>query len=341
MKLYENQRQCDGAGSSSSSRCRVFPGTEASAGDCSPGQRESVQREALEGRLADRWRESIGRQAASAAGDQVVRETKTTVDQAFTGRAAGRRLSHRPVDLCAGRRAGAKTISRCVPSGPFGADLARLGVQSTETPAGGQRARPGSGRALAETGLAPHQKKAQRRGAHIVFLDETGFRLQPVNRRTWAPCGQTPVQRAWDRYDRLSVIGVVALSPARRRISTPFQIYDEHVRTDQLVAFVKQLRRQLQRPLIICWDRWQVHRSAARQLAASRIKNIDFEWLPAYAPELNPVEPRWSHAKFGKLANFVPDDTPELKRSVRSTLKSQSHNHRLKQSFFKAAQLTL
>lgn len=194
---------------------------------------------------------------------------------------------------------------------------------------------------MARAGLAPHQKKAKRRGASIVFIDETGFRLQPVNRRTWAPCGQTPVQRAWDRYDRLSVIGAVALSPTRCRISTPFQIHDDHVRTAEVVAFVKQLRRELRRPLIICWDRWQVHRSAAKRFAASRIKNIDFEWLPAYAPELNPVEPRWSHAKFGKLANFVPDDTPELKRSVRCTLKNQACNHRIKQSFFKAAQLSL
>lgn len=160
-----------------------------------------------------------------------------------------------------------------------------------------------------------------------------------MNRRTWAPCGQTPVQRAWLRYDRLSVIGAVALSPTRRRISTPFQIHDDNVRTAEVVAFVKQLRRQWRRPLIICWDRWQVHRSAAKRIAASRLKHVEFEWLPAYAPELNPVEPRWSHAKFGKLANFTPDDASELKRSVRSTLKSQAVSHRLKQSFFKAAKL--
>jgi transposase len=160
-----------------------------------------------------------------------------------------------------------------------------------------------------------------------------------VNRRTWAPCGQTPIQRAWLRYDRLSVIGAVALSPQRRRISTPFQIHDDHVRTAEAVAFVKQLRRQFRRPLIICWDRWRVHRSAEERIAASRLKQVDFEWLPAYAPELNPVEPRWSHAKYGKLANFTPDDASQLKRSVRSTLNGQSHNHHLKLSFFKAAQL--
>ena len=165
--------------------------------------------------------------------------------------------------------------------------------------------------------------------------------MQPVNRRTWALRGQTPIQRAWDRYDRLSVIGAVVLSPTLCRISTPFQIHDDHVRTAEAVAFVKQLRRQLRRPLIICWDRWQVHRSAAKRIAASRIKNVEFEWLPAYAPELNPVEPRWSHAKYGKLANFTPNDTPELKRTVHSTLKGQANDHHLKQSFFTAAKLPL
>lgn len=162
-----------------------------------------------------------------------------------------------------------------------------------------------------------------------------------MNRRTWAPCGETPVQRAWDRYDRLSVIGAVALSPTRRRISTPFQIHDANIRTDEVFEFVKQLRRHFRRPLLICWDRWAVHRSAAKKLATSRLKDIDIEWLPAYAPELNPVEPRWSHTKFGTLANFVPDDTRHLKRSVRCDLKHQSHNHRLKLSFFKTARLAL
>jgi len=162
-----------------------------------------------------------------------------------------------------------------------------------------------------------------------------------VNRRTWAPRGQTPVQRAWDRYDRLSVISAVTLSSRRRQIGLPFQIHEENIRTATAVAFVKQLRRQLGRPLIVVWDRWQVHRAAAKQIEKSRTKRIEFEWLPAYAPELNPVEPRWSHAKYSQLANFVPEDATQLKRSVRSALKRQSCDHALKRSFFKSARLNL
>lgn len=162
-----------------------------------------------------------------------------------------------------------------------------------------------------------------------------------MNRRTWAPTGVTPEQRAWDRYDRLSVIGAITLSPTRRRITTPFAIQEENVRADDVIAFLKQLRKQLQRPLIICWDRWSVHRSTEKRIAASRLKEVDFEYLPAYAPELNPVEARWSHSKYSDLANFVPDDVPQLKRNVRSSLKKQVQSHQLKQSFFKTASLRL
>jgi transposase len=174
-----------------------------------------------------------------------------------------------------------------------------------------------------------------------VFIDETGFRLQPVNRRTWAPSGQTPVQRAWDRYDRLSVIGAVVLSPTRRRIGTPSQVHKDNIRTDEVVDFIRELRKRYRRHLIICLDRWSVHRSAAKHIAASQMQQIDFEWLPAYAPELNPVEARWSNTKYADLANFVPDDVRQLKRSVCSSLKRQGRCHDLKQSFFKTAQLKL
>jgi hypothetical protein len=49
--LHENTRQCGGVGSSSSSRCRAFPGTEVSAHRCSSFGRQPLQRETLEARL--------------------------------------------------------------------------------------------------------------------------------------------------------------------------------------------------------------------------------------------------------------------------------------------------
>lgn len=165
--------------------------------------------------------------------------------------------------------------------------------------------------------------------------------LQPLNRRTWAPRGITPEQRAWDRRDRLSVIGAVTLSPTRARIGACFTVQRENVRAQHVVDFLRLLRRKIRRPLIIVWDRWSVHRSAASRIAQAGWKGIEFEPLPAYAPELNPVEAMWSHAKYADLANYVPDDADDLDAAVRASLNDQSRNQRLKRSYFKTAQLRL
>ena len=141
---------------------------------------------------------------------------KQQVIKLLRSRSARRRIQNRFVDLSTSCPTGPQAIWREVPSRPSGTYPARAWFQPTETEAGSARTGPRSRRTVAKTRLAAHQKKAERRrGASIVFIDETGFRLQPVNRRTWAPCGKTPVQRAWDRYDRLSVIGTLSLSLPR------------------------------------------------------------------------------------------------------------------------------
>jgi transposase len=137
------------------------------------------------------------------------------------------------------------------------------------------------------------------------------------------------------------VIGVVTLSPKRARVGSYFDVQRENIRAENVVDFLRRLRRKIRRPLVIVWDRWSVHRSAARRIAAARWKRIEFELLPAYAPELNPVEAMWSHAKYADLANYVPDDADDLDDAVRASLKNQSRNHRLKRSYFKTAQLRL
>jgi hypothetical protein len=103
---------------------------------------------------------------------------------------------------------------------------------------------------MAETGLAANKKGAQLRGSPIVFLDESGFMLQPVRRRTWAPSGQTPVQRAWDRHDRLSAVGLIGVSPSRHRLSLYFHLVPENGDTDQLIWLLRLLHRHYRRHVL-------------------------------------------------------------------------------------------
>lgn len=165
--------------------------------------------------------------------------------------------------------------------------------------------------------------------------------LQPLRRRTWAPRGRTPILRAWDRRDRLSAIGALTISPRRRRLSLYFRWQQGNIAAEDLVAFVRQLHRHLGTPITLVWDRSGPHRKAARLLLAHRPRWLRIEWLPPYAPELNPAEQVWNHAKGVDLVNNPADDLAQLTTDVRASLARQRQSQPLLLAYFKHAQLTI
>jgi len=175
----------------------------------------------------------------------------------------------------------------------------------------------------------------------VVCLDESGFMLQPTVRRTWAPRGETPVLDCWDRHDRLSVISAITVSPRRKRLGLYFDIFDHNIVTDDFETFVASLLRRLGRPIILVMDRWPVHRSGAGRLQERFGRRVRVEWLPSYAPELNPDEQVWNHTKYTDLANFIPEDTLHLGQSVAKSIRGIQTNQNLLRSFFRHAKLNL
>jgi transposase len=165
--------------------------------------------------------------------------------------------------------------------------------------------------------------------------------LQPVRRRTWAPRGVTPIQYAWDRHDRLSVIGAVSISPVRHRTGLYFQVLPHNIHTEDVVWFLTQMHRYFGGRIILVWDRWSVHRAAACQFETKHPGWFDFEWLPSYAPDLNPVEWCWNHTKYTDMANFVPENLDSLHNAISTSVTQQSENKRLVKSFFAGAKLRL
>ncbi len=165
--------------------------------------------------------------------------------------------------------------------------------------------------------------------------------LQPLVRRTWAPRGQTPVHHRWDRHDRRSAITAATVSPKRRRLGLHFDIHDHNLRTDEIEAFVGGLCRHSPQGLILVMDRLAAHRSAAERLVARFGRRLVIEWLPPYAPELNPVEQVWGHTKYGDLANFIPDDVGHLAGEVINSIEHTASDQMLLRAFFKHAKLVL
>ena len=164
--------------------------------------------------------------------------------------------------------------------------------------------------------------------------------LQPTCRRSWARRGCTPTLRCWERHDRLSVIAAVELSPARGRIHMDWHVQKCNVHAEQVVSFVCDRAARYGRILLVL-DRSNPHRTAARKLQALLGRRLHLEWLPAYAPDLNPTEQLWNHAKYADLANFVPNDLNHLARRAGLSLYHQSRRATLLRSFFKTAKLRL
>ena len=189
--------------------------------------------------------------------------------------------------------------------------------------------------------MARHQKKARRERRAIVLIDESGFMLQPVVRRTWARRGQTPVHRTWDRHDRISAIAAITVSPVRRRLGLYFRLQDDNFRTPAIVSFVRHVRRHVGPRLLVVWDRLNAHRTASNQLTRHFGNNVQTHLLPGYAPELNPVEQVWSHTKYAELANNIPDDITQLWNDVSTSLSRKRKKPALLKAFFRHARLTL
>jgi transposase len=174
----------------------------------------------------------------------------------------------------------------------------------------------------------------------LVFLDESGYLLQPLRRRVWAPIGQTPLQHAWDRHDRITALAAVTRAPWASRLGLYYELLDHNANTADVARFLREIHAHVRRPIILVCDRLSVHRSAVRQLWNEGVSWLQVEWLPAYAPDLDPVEDVWNQSKYGALANFIPEDVHQLHKVLDRLLETYHHQPQRLHSFFHAAHLT-
>ena len=82
--------------------------------------------------------------------------------------------------------------------------------------------------------------------------------------------------------------------------------------------------RHIDKPLLLVRDRLPAHRSRlVREFIELSEGHIVTEYLPPYAPELNPVEYIWSYWKQHELPSVCPKDYGELNECARRALLMQ------------------
>ena len=138
-------------------------------------------------------------------------------------------------------------------------------------------------------------------GAWLCFEDESGQGLRPPKGRTWGRRGRTPVVKVTAQGSkRVSIAALIATRPGTAgRAQLIYRTHldrgsGKHCRkgfteTDY-ARLLDAAHQQLHGPIVLVWDNLPTHVSRAmRQLIAARSWLTVYQ-LPAYAPELNPVE---------------------------------------------------
>ena len=176
--------------------------------------------------------------------------------------------------------------------------------------------------------LAAH---AKRDGAAIYFWDESGFRADSVQGKTWAPIGQTPVVNVPGQRQ-----GISAASAVSAKGAFWFATYHGALNGESFVDLLKKLMHRRKKPVRLVLDGLPAHKTKdVKAYVASTQGRLTLHLLPGYAPELNPDELVWSHAKRTGNARRPLQQGEKLEQRVAAQLAEIGNNPKLVRSFFR------
>ena len=172
--------------------------------------------------------------------------------------------------------------------------------------------------------------KAKRLGAVIFFVDEAGVRSDAHQGTTWGKIGETPVVE--DSGDRF---GIRLISAVSARGDMRFSSFEGRMNAARFIDFIKKLRQDVGRPIIVIADNASYHTAkAVKKYAQASGGEVAIATLPKYAPELNPDEQVWNHAK-SRLSKLFVATKEEFKSAIHGILLSIQQTAGLVQTFFK------
>ena len=164
------------------------------------------------------------------------------------------------------------------------------------------------------------QAEARRRGATLLFLDESCVQSEPNVRRTWSIVGSRPEivvrERNRMKFSLISAVGVKG--QLYFRISAMNESFDGL----DVIDFLRYLLKEVRGKVLLLWDSGTIHRrKEVKQFLWEVRKRLKTRRFPTYAPELNPDEFVWSALKYQRLANFCPKTEEEIREGVERELR--------------------
>ena len=163
----------------------------------------------------------------------------------------------------------------------------------------------------------------------MIFSDETGSTLESSVTHTWGLRGQTPVMQAQSKRDRLNVVGGISWTGEIFAQAT-----SDAMNSLGFKAFLENVLARVPGNVVMVLDNSRLHRNAEVVKFLEENERLEIVFLPADAPELNPIELLWAWVKQHWLANLVVLSVDELRGLWREALWVVSHTPGLVKGFF-------
>lgn len=174
-------------------------------------------------------------------------------------------------------------------------------------------------------------QRARREKADIYFWDESGFRADAVQGKTWGVKGQTPVVQVSGQRQSIGAASAVSAKGAFW-----FATYKGALSGELFVELLKKLMYRRKKALHLVIDGLPAHKKAVvKEYVASTQGKLTLHLLPGYAPDLNPDELVWSHAKRTGNARRPLQAGEKLEDRVSKQLAEIGKKPALVRSFFK------
>ena len=91
--------------------------------------------------------------------------------------------------------------------------------------------------------------------------------------------------------------------------------FDGSVNAEKLIIGLEHMQRHIQKPFILIWDRSRAHRANLVKTYLANHPDIHLEYLPPYAPELNPEEYCHGNVK-RRMKNGIYHSKSEIRKNL-------------------------
>jgi transposase len=175
-------------------------------------------------------------------------------------------------------------------------------------------------------------RQAKAEAGEVFFWDESGFRADAVQGRTWGVKGRTPVVERPGQRQTIS-----AASAVNAKGGFWYCTYQGGLTAELFVRLLRTMMRHRSKPVHLVVDGLPSHKTKlVKDYVQSTEGRLTIHFLPGYAPDLNPDELVWSHMKRTGVARAPLRKGERLQDKVEAQLAGIKKAPRLIRSFFQA-----